>query len=160
MRITVLPIFPDRPTNPSRVDVHTGEIEINRARWNELSDSEKEFVLLHETGHYKEHTFDEVKADQYALRQLALKKPYSLRNYLNAVNEISYGNALRVNQAKYDVLRIAADNGSREAKELLERYSMAAADGSFQGCNNYTLYIAIAVLLLAIIYVIKIIKNG
>lgn len=160
MKILYLPTFPENPSNPARVDVRTGEIEINSARWNRLTDAEKAFVLKHEEGHYEGQTFDEVKADQYALRQLALKKPYSLRDYLYAVDAISYGNKRRVNQAKYDVLKIAAANGSQEAKELLERYSMAAADGSNQSRCNYTLYIVAVVVVLAVIYVIKKVKHG
>jgi len=160
MQIVHFPIFPESPTNPARVDVRSGVIEINDARWKELSEEEKAFVLLHERGHYQEQTFDEVRADQYALRQLALKKPYSLRNYLYAVNEISYGNKRRVNQAKYDVLRIASENGSREAKELLDKYSVASADGSKPYGFNLTICIAIVVALLATIYFLKKMRHG
>ena len=154
MQIVHFPIFPESPTNPARVDVRTGVVEMNDARWKQLTEEEKEFVLLHEEGHYQGQTFDEVKADQYALRHLALKKPYSLRNYLYAVNNISYGNARRVNQAKYDVLRIAADNGSKEAQELLKRYSMASADGG-KTLLSPTICIAVVVVLLAVIYFLK-----
>lgn len=125
--IQVLPIFPERPTNPARTNVRTGDIEINGARWAQLSEEEKEFVLQHEIGHYKLQTFDEVEADRYALRQLAGRKPYSLINYLNAVSNISYNNPTRVSSAQLDTLKIAAENGSEKAKEMLQAY--AAADG-------------------------------
>ncbi len=153
MRIIHFPIFPESPTNPARVDVRSGVIEINDARWRTLSDAEKSFVLQHEVGHYKEHTLDEVKADQYALRQLALKKPYSLRDYLNAVDEVSYSNERRVNQAKYDVLRIAADNGSAQARELLSKY--AAADGSMPRSSNRWLWMVALIVLVGALFLIK-----
>lgn len=156
MQIVHFPIFPESPTNPARVDVRTGVVEINDARWKQLSEEEKAFVLLHERGHYQGQTFDEVKADQYALSQLALKKPYSLRNYLYAVNNISYGNTRRVNQAKYDVLRIAADNGSKEAQKLLDRYSIASADGGKTFEVNPAIWItAMVIVLLAVICLLK-----
>ena len=126
-QVTILPIFPDRPTNPARTNVRTGEIEINAARMMELRPDTREYVLLHELGHYKLQTFDEVAADRYALKRMAGKKPYSLWNYYQSVNEVSYGNPERVNAARRDVLEIAAKNGSKEAKSLLGRY--AAADG-------------------------------
>ncbi len=126
--IRVLPVFPERPSNPARTDLVTGEIEINKARWEQLSPEEREFVLYHEVGHYQLQTFDEVAADRYALQRLAGKKPYSLINYLNAVNEISYSNPQRVSAAQHDTLKIAASRGSKEAQKLLDRY--AAADGT------------------------------
>lgn len=153
MRIIHFPIFPESPTNPARVDVRSGVIEINDARWRTLSDAEKSFVLQHEVGHYKEHTLDEVKADQYALRQLALRKPYSLRDYLNAVNEVSYGNDRRVSQAKYDVLRIAADNGSEKARELLSRY--ASADGSKVRNSSRWIWMVVLLVLVGAMFMIK-----
>lgn len=154
--ITYLPNFPERPTNPARCNIKTGQIEINARRWKELSPETKDFVLQHEIGHYKYHTFDEVKADQYALSQLALQKPYSLRDYLNSVNEVSYGNPKRVNQAKLDVLQIAAENGSEEAKMLLGRY--AAADGKERSKHVFLgVFIVFAILCLIIL---KIKKNG
>lgn len=153
MRIIHLPIFPESPTNPARVDVRSGVIEINDARWRTLSDTEKAFVLQHEIGHYKARTLDEVKADQYALRQLALKRPYSLRDYLNAVDEVSYGNDRRVSQAKYDVLRIAADNGSEKARELLSLY--AAADGSKVRNSSRWIWMVVLLVLVGAMFMIK-----
>ncbi len=156
MHVTYLPVFPERPTNPARTNVQTGEIEINAKRWNELSRETQEYVMLHEIGHYKEKSFDEVVADRYALRHLALKKPYSLWNYYQSVNEVSYGNPVRMAAARQDTLRIAAENGSEEAKQLLTRY--AAADGSIKhpDWKRYLPIVALAVIVL--IYIIY--KHG
>lgn len=146
--IQFFPTFPERPTNPARTNVRTGDIEINAARWAALTPEEREFVLQHEIGHYKGQTFDEVEADRYALRQMALKKPYSLINYLNAVNNISYGDPVRVRAAQFDTLEIAAAQGSEQAKQLLNRY--AAADGiesEFQPKNMWLLILALLLII-------------
>lgn len=156
--IQFLPTFPERPTNPARVNVQTGDIEINAARWAELTPEEREFVLQHEIGHYKLGTFNEVEADEYALSQIACKKPYSLINYLNAVSKISYQNPERVAAAQYDVLQIAAKKGSKEAKKLLERY--AAADGEEEPVrNNNWLWILLPTLFIIIVLLIAQIKK-
>lgn len=157
MKITYLPVFPERPTNPARTNVRTGEIEINAKRWNQLRPETREYVLLHEIGHYKEKTFDEVTADRYALRHLALKKPYSLWDYYQSVYEVSYGNPERMAAAQHDTLKIAAENGSREAKQLL--YGYAAADGNEEQSN--WMYYILAILVLAVtVYIIKFKKHG
>ena len=153
MQITYYPVFPERPTNPARTNIQTGEIEINTKRWNQLSPETREYVLLHEMGHFKEKTFDEVKADRYALRHLALKKPYSLWNYYQSVNEVSYGNPQRMAAARKDVLNIAADNGSRKAQQLLNRY--AAADGTI--LESKLTYVVLAVVL-AIVVITLVLK--
>lgn len=156
--IQFLPIFPERPSNPARVNIRTGDIEINRARWNELSAKEREFVLLHERGHYKQQTLNEVVADRYALERLALREPYSLINYLNAVDKISYGNIERVSAAQFDTLRIAAANGSMKAEQLLARY-MAAADGNNENYSNRWLWTLVLIGILGMILFIAEIKN-
>ena len=156
--IQFLPTFPERPSNPARVNIYTGDIKINRARWNELSAEEREFVFYHETGHYKKQTLDEIVADRYALQQLALKKPYSLINYLNAVNKISYGNPERVYAAQLDTLRIAAANGSDKAKQLLSRH-IAAADGNNENYSNRWLWTFVLIGILGIALFIAELKN-
>lgn len=160
--IRILPTFPERPTNPARCYVAKGLIELNAARMRQLKPEAREYVLQHEIGHYVNQSFDEVKADEYALQQLALKKPYSLRNYLDAVNEVSYGNKVRVNQAKIDVLKIAAEQGSDKAKELLCRMGCACADGKAPNSNRnkYIGLLIVACLVLLLFYLIKKHKNG
>lgn len=159
MQITYLPVFPERPTNPARTNVRTGEIEINAKRWKQLRPETQEYVLLHEIGHHKEQTFDEVAADRYALRHLALKKPYSLWNYYQSVYEVSYGNPERMAAAQHDTLKIAAENGSKEAQELLRRY-YAAADGDGEQSNKTLYVLAIVLAIAVIVYFVKFKKHG
>jgi len=128
-KVNYYPVFPERPTNPARTDIYTGELDINVQRMRELPEHTQEYVLNHEEGHYKNHTFDEITADRYALQKMALKKPYSLSHYLESVKEVSYHNPERVQAAQHNVLQIAASQGSAKAQELLDKYYYAAADG-------------------------------
>lgn len=140
MTINYLPIFSDSPTNAARVYVPTGDIEINLSRWRELTDAEREFVLRHEEGHFARQTFDECEADDYALKQMALKKPYSLQNHIKAVENISKNNAERVQNATRKTLLIAAKNGSKEAQKIL---GLANAEGTPKA-KNYTFLVIFA----------------
>lgn len=131
MTINFKNTFPESPTNPARCYVPTGDIEINLERWRQLTPAEREFVLRHEEGHFAQQTFDETEADDYALQQMALKKPYSLQNHIESVKRISYCNPRRVRNAQLQALRVAASDGSIEAKKLLTQRASAAADGDF-----------------------------
>lgn len=93
-----------------------------------LTPEQREFVLAHEEGHYKLQTYDELKADQYALQQLALKKKNSLWNYVKSVKSVSKNDKQRVYHAEKHALEIAANKGSSEASDLL-RMHYASADG-------------------------------
>lgn len=128
--ITYLPVFRENPGNPGRCEVATGQIEINQQAMSVLPGYQQEYVLEHEKGHYYEQTFDEVKADAYALRQMALKKPNSLWHHVLAVRNVSHNDPRRVRAAEKAALEIAAKDGSREAQELLHSY-YANADGGY-----------------------------
>lgn len=128
--ITYLPVFPENPGNPARVEVATGIIEVNNEAFRILPDYQREFVMEHEKGHYYRQTFDEVTADAYALQQLALKKKNSLWNYVKSVRNISHGDPRRVHAAEKAALQVAAKNGSADAQRLLLTY-YANADGGY-----------------------------
>ena len=51
--------------NPAIVNVETGEVLINKSIWQQLTDYEKVLILLHEEGHFRNKTVDEIKADAY-----------------------------------------------------------------------------------------------
>ncbi len=126
--IQYFPVFPENPTNPARTNILTGDVHINMRRWRQLPPHTRKFVLAHEQGHARYHTLNELTADRYALRQLALKEPYSLRHFVESVKEVSYSNPARMKQAQRETLKIAAAQGSGKAQQLLARY--AGADGS------------------------------
>lgn len=55
--------------NPATVNIETGVVWINKPMWCKLTDFEKAIILLHEEGHYANHSLDEIKADCYAISQ-------------------------------------------------------------------------------------------
>lgn len=128
VKLSVKPYFTDSATNPARSYLGHGLIEINKSVFDRLTPYQRKYVLLHELGHLSNNSKDEVAADRYALDRMALKEPYSLINYVDAVDRIALSKK-RKKQARIDVLQIAAENGSREAQELL---GMVNAEGCSQ----------------------------
>lgn len=128
MQIVYLPSFPENPTNPARCHLPTGRIEINLSRWQFLTPEEKEFILFHEIGHFKKQTFSEEQADAFALKQLAFKKPYSLKNFVKSVSTVSKSDD-RQRAAEKAALQLAAADGSQKAQELLKNRRYANATG-------------------------------
>lgn len=120
MRIDVLPTFQDNPTNPARTDLSTGVIEVNLEAWNLLPEYCRRFVIYHEIGHYVLQTISETKADDYALKKMALKEPYSLRNHIDSVYLLSRDDVHRKKHALQSVLKVAAENGNDDALNLLK----------------------------------------
>lgn len=149
-RIIQLPIFWDRPTNPARTNLLTGDIEINMHRFSRMPEYMQDFVMLHEQGHYELQTFSEVEADRYALSHLALKKPESLWHYVESVSNVSYDNPERVSDAALQTLRIAADKGSGQAKQILRGKLNVNADG-VSSININTLAVLAFVLMAVLI---------
>lgn len=125
MEIVHYPVFKENPSNPARVNVLTGRMEINDQAMFLLPKYAQKFVIEHEKGHYHLQTFDEIAADNYALRQMALKKPNSLWNHIKSVNMVTRGDEQRKQAAKVEALKIAANNGSKEAEKLLKSYANA-----------------------------------
>ena len=114
-------VFPENPGNPARAWLDRGVIELNASRLRYMPDYAQEFVLEHEKGHLHLKTFDETKADAYALGSLALKKPNSLWHFIKSVKMVSRGDAQREKAAEIAALQIAAHNGSKEAKQQIGR---------------------------------------
>lgn len=154
LRVVYKPHFNDSPTNPARCFYKEGIIEINRSAFDLLTPYQQKFVLQHEVGHYVNQNRDEIEADRYALNQLALKEPNSLYNYAKSVERIAK-QPLRIQQAKIDVLKKAAENGSEYARSLL----LANADGSENKSRKYNLMILIIVITLVIVLIWKMSKK-
>ncbi len=129
MEIVYLPKFEGSTSNPARCLIPQERIEVNGLVWPFLTEPEKDFVMQHELGHCNLKTYDECKADTYALQQLALKKPYSLQNYVKSVKAISHNDRSRVCNAQYQALKVSAKEGNKYAQELLNKY-YANADGA------------------------------
>ena len=158
MTIQFVPVFPENPGNPARCHVPTGRIEINRQVWDVLTPEQRQFVLQHEVGHYRLQTFDECRADDYSLEQLALKKRNSLWNFITSVRAISKNEPKRVRNAERNALRIASENGSMLAGKLLGQD--ANADGSRQtGIRTAWALAAITTLTIIICIIYKKLKQ-
>lgn len=152
MNIVFVPNFKDRPGNPGRCIIPAERIEINESAYSLLPDEQKEFVLYHEMGHCKYKTYDECMADDYALQQMALKKPYSLINHYKAVKAISHNNKRRVNNAAYQTLKISAKEGSETARQLLhDAMPYANADGTGNGRNASTYLWIVLIIILTVL---------
>lgn len=153
--IVYIPSF-GKTANPARCHVPSGVIEINNAVWPYLTDAQREFVLNHERGHRDLKTYDELKADNFALGKMALKKKESLWNHIQSVKSISYNNPQRVHNAELQALRIAAKNGSPKAIELLKKNGMYTnASGTPQkqaiGVTYYAVCLIVTIIVLILI---------
>lgn len=154
LKVVYKPHFNDSPTNPARCFYKEGIIEINSSAYDLLTPYQQKFVLQHEIGHFVNQNRNEIEADRYALNQLALKEPNSLYNYAKSVERIAK-QPLRIQQAKIDVLKKAAENGSEYARSLL----LANADGSENKPSKNNLLILIIVITLIIVLLWKILKK-
>lgn len=121
MKIKWFESFPENPTNPARTDMQNGVIEINRQAYNLLPKHTRQFVLMHEIGHFVLKTLDECKADDYALSKMALKTQYSLKNHIDSVYLLARDDVRRKKHALMSVLTVMASIGDKEAIELLKK---------------------------------------
>lgn len=128
MEVVHYPVFRDNPSNPARVDMGTGVVEVNDQAMMMLPDYAQRFVMAHERGHWALRSFDEQAADDYALSRSALREPESLWKHVKSVRMVAREDPGRERHAAHSALRIAAREGSEEAKRLLPLY--ANADGS------------------------------
>ena len=122
MRIKVFDTFPENPQNPARTDMSSGVIEINKEAFDRLPNFTQRFVIYHEMGHFLLKTFDECKADDYALKKMAFKEKYSLSNHIDSVYMLARDDVRRKRHALLSVLTLAAANGSEEALNLINKY--------------------------------------
>lgn len=122
MRIKVFDTFPENPQNPARTDMSSGVIEINKEAFDRLPNFTQRFVIYHEMGHFLLKTFDECKADDYALKKIAFKEKYSLSNHVDSVYMMARDDVRRKRHALLSVLTLAAANGSEEALNLINKY--------------------------------------
>ena len=58
-------------TEIAKVNRKTGTLYLSTEIWNQLPESEKNYVLLHEQGHLKLQTNDEFAANGYAISHFA-----------------------------------------------------------------------------------------
>jgi hypothetical protein len=99
-------------------------IYLNRAKYNKLSKFQKDFVVLHEMGHYVLNTDSEIEADGYAFDRLAGTQYESLSKSLGAIVELlptlNTSRPLRLKAMTERVLEWDFKNGNKSAKKELE----------------------------------------
>ena len=79
---------PDLQDCPAGCNIDTGVIVINPTLFDVLSDFQKKFVLLHEEGHIRLHTHDEIQADAYAFDRLAGTEFRSLKQSVEFLEQL------------------------------------------------------------------------
>ncbi len=109
---------------PARVNRMTGEIILNRSRWDKIPDEYKKFILLHEAGHYKLQTKNELLADKYAFQHFAGTEPMSLKNSVKSISQIlpftRQEHFDRFNSISKQALIFDAENNNNlKAKEMI-----------------------------------------
>lgn len=124
MQIVKSPYFPES-SSPAKVYRDKGLIVINEQEFNLLPDFAQKWVIEHEKGHYYLQTSDELKADEYALRKLALTEKGSLMKIFDALTTIAPQQE-RHDALAVQILQIASENGSLKAKEILKKAGIKA----------------------------------
>ncbi len=112
---------------PARVNRRTGDIYINSKIWQSIPEKQRKFILLHEIGHYKLDTSNEIAADDFAFRNFAGTEKYSLKSILHAIAdnldiEHNSEHRKRYNIIARKLLEFDAEhNNNKEAKKILEK---------------------------------------
>jgi|GEM_PF-6357293 len=65
------------PGTIARINRNTGDLILNPEEWAKLSPSHRDFVLLHEEGHYKLQTPSEFEANNYAVAKYIEKAKFT-----------------------------------------------------------------------------------
>ncbi len=121
-------------TNPATVNIETGEVYVNQDIWDEFTPTEKAIILLHEEGHYANHTLDEIKADCYLIEKYLCKanNPKRRADLLNCIFKIVPDDERKIefvrNLMQYDSTANNNRCSERLYKALSERKT-ANADG-------------------------------
>lgn len=97
---------------PAAVDMETGDVYINRDVWDDYTESEKQFIIQHEIGHYEQQTDSETLSDQYALKQNFGKVKKSLKSSFTALDKAGVKDDERYTELYREALAIDAENGN------------------------------------------------
>ena len=122
-------------TNPAMVNIETGVVYVNQDIWDEFTPIEKAIILLHEEGHYKNHTLDEIKADCYLIEKYLCKanNPKRRAELLNTIFKVVPDDERKIefvrNLMQYDSTANNNRCSERLYKALSERKT-ANADGN------------------------------
>lgn len=117
--------------NPARVNLDTGEVEVNAPLFKTYTPLQKNLILAHEAGHVHYDTVDdEILADRYALELMAGTEPQSLRKSVDALLAVLADERIPENRKKaiiVNALCIDAERfGNDHARQLLDELGKEA----------------------------------
>lgn len=110
---------------PAAVDMCTGDIYINEDVWPYYTDSEKQFIIQHEMGHYRQNTDSEIESDLYALRKNFGKYHKSLKSAFTSLEKAGVRSRKRLDALYLNALSIDAENGGERAERELKRLQLS-----------------------------------
>ena len=106
--------------NPASVEMHNGNIILNRDVFPKYSKFTQKFILEHEKGHYLIPTDSEEEADFYALKKVYKSTGKSLKKTMKAITDFLPESNTRVTTMYIRCLELdARDNGNAKAQTEL-----------------------------------------
>jgi hypothetical protein len=145
----------DLKGTPARVYFDDGTIELNPRMWGKLSTAEKRVILLHEIGHYKTQSNDELTADEYALSEYLRKNPGDFYTPYNVLRDnLGEAEAYRVHTMLHKSLQADfATTGNQKALSLINKIKNSGGwMANFTGNpNNQTLFMVVVLIALIIL---------
>lgn len=106
---------------PAAVYMDTGDIEVNTSVWDSYTPFQRQFILLHEQGHYLLNTDSEEAADRYALHQLYARYPQSLKQSLGTLARLRIPDSRLEALYRECLLLDAQDGNTRAQLELIKQ---------------------------------------
>ena len=101
---------PDLGKTPARVNRFTGTVFLNGKIWNKLEQYQQKLILLHELGHWRKNTKNEIEADSFAVdnfygteKQSLIK---SVKNFYNTLDMTNENHVERYNKITEKVLKL------------------------------------------------------
>jgi hypothetical protein len=107
--------------NPASVEMHSGNIILNKDVFPKYSKFTQQFIIEHEKGHYLLPTDSEETADFYALKKVYKTTGKSLKKTMKAITDFLPESNPRVLKIYKHCLELdAKDNGNKKAEKELE----------------------------------------
>lgn len=126
--------------NPASVEMHNGNIILNRDVFPKYSKFTQTFILEHEKGHYLLPTDSEDEADYYALKKVYKTTGKSLKKTMKAITDfLPESNPRVLTMYKHCLKLDAKDNGNKQAKtelNLLGEIDMQKQTGMYSPFIN------------------------
>lgn len=123
----------DMGSNPASVDIRRGIVYINRDMWTRLTPYERAIVLLHEEGHYRNKSVDEIQADIYAINAYLAdaNTPKKRAELLNTIFKIVPDDKRKVEFVRHLMLYESTARNTPQSKAMykaLDEYSSNEAN--------------------------------